>query len=98
MLLGESSKKNNENAAGNYGEGLKMVVLKLLKEKGANSVNISSGDWRVNWNLDENGLNKRVLSYQFDKEPEKDGNYMEFETTDTDFIVSIITSFDILYH
>ena len=98
ILLGESSKKNNENAAGNYGEGLKMVVLKLLKEKGANSVNISSGDWRVNWNLDENGLNKRVLSYQLDKVPEKDGNYMEFETTDTDFIESIIKSFDRFYH
>ena len=31
ILLGESSKKDNANAAGNYGEGLKMVVLKLLR-------------------------------------------------------------------
>ena len=98
ILLGESSKKENVNAAGNYGEGLKMVVLKLLKEKGAQSVDISSSNWNVNWKLEESGLNKKVLAYQLDEVPEKEGNFIEFETSDTEFIKSIINSFDRFYH
>lgn len=98
IMLGESSKKNNDKAAGNYGEGLKMVVLKLLKEKGTENVNIVSNNWKVNWTLEETGFDKKALAYQLDEIEPINGNYIEFDTNDTDFIKSIINSFDRFYH
>ncbi|MBQ4124270.1 hypothetical protein IJD44_11210 [bacterium] len=98
ILLGESSKKNDDKAAGNYGEGLKMVVLKLLREKGADEVNIASDNWNVNWKFEDSGFDKKVLSYQLDEIPQINGNYIEFNTDNVDFIKSIINSFDKFYH
>lgn len=98
ILLGESSKKDNDKAAGNYGEGLKMVVLKLLKEKGAENVDISSANWNVNWQLQYSDLGKKVLSYDLKKAPYFNGNYIQFDTDNVDFINTIINSFDRFYH
>ncbi len=98
ILLGESSKRENNKAAGNYGEGLKMVVLKLLKEKGAENVDIASSNWNVNWQLQDSGLGKKVLAYQLDKVPAFDGNYIEFDTDNINFIKAVINSFDKFYH
>lgn len=98
ILLGESSKKNDDKAAGNYGEGLKMVVLKLLREKGASEVNIAADNWNVNWKFEDSGFGKNVLAYQLDEVPKIDGNYIEFDTDNVDFIKSMINSFDKFYH
>ncbi len=98
ILLGESSKKNDNKAAGNYGEGLKMVVLKLLREKGAEEVNIASDNWKVNWNFQDSGLGKRVLAYQLDETKPIQGNYIEFQTDNVDFIKAMVKSFDRFYH
>ena len=98
ILLGESSKKDNANAAGNYGEGLKMVVLKLLREKGAENVDIASANWNVNWQLQDSGLGKKVLAYQLDEVPAQSGNYIQFDTDNVDFIKAIVGSYDKFYH
>ena len=98
ILLGESSKKDNANAAGNYGEGLKMVVLKLLREKGADEVNIAANNWNVNWNFEDSGFGKKVLAYKLDEVKPIDGNYIEFTTDNVGFIKSITKSFDRFYH
>ena len=98
ILLGESSKRYNDKAAGNYGEGLKMVVLKLLREKGAENVDIASANWNVNWQLQDSGLGKKVLAYELDEVPQFDGNYIQFDTDNVDFIKAIINSFDKFYH
>ena len=98
ILLGESSKKDNANAAGNYGEGLKMVVLKLLREKGADEVNIAANNWNVNWNFEDSGFGKKVLAYKLDEVKPIEGNYIEFNTDNVDFIKAITKSFDRFYH
>lgn len=51
VYIGESTKRDNAKAAGNYGEGLKMSVLKLLKDGGASEVNIGSDNWKLTYNL-----------------------------------------------
>ncbi|MBQ8887324.1 MAG: hypothetical protein IJY61_06455 [Candidatus Gastranaerophilales bacterium] len=98
ILLGESSKKNNDKAAGNYGEGLKMVVLKLLREKGADEVNIAADNWNVNWKFEDSGFGKKVLAYKLDEIPPVNGNFIEFNTDNVDFIKAMINSFDKFYH
>ncbi len=87
VFIGESSKRNDPNAAGNYGEGLKMAALKLLRDKGAKNVNIGSDNWRISYSLADNPLSeKRVLTYSMDKTPKYDGNYVEFETSDKELL------------
>lgn len=98
ILLGESSKKDDSKAAGNYGEGLKMVVLKLLKDNGADQVNIASDNWKVNWSFEDSGFDKKVLAYELKESEKTDGNYLEFETDNTEFIETMIKSFDRFYH
>ena len=44
LYIGCSTKVENANAAGNYGEGLKMASLKMMVEKGAKDVKISTID------------------------------------------------------
>ena len=47
IYLGETTKRGDSDAAGNYGEGLKMTVLKILKDFGAKEVVTGSDNWRV---------------------------------------------------
>ena len=99
VLLGESSKRDNAKAAGNYGEGLKMVVLKLLKDGKSDSVKIGSGDWKVNWTLEQGDLNaKKVLAYSLKNSEHFDGNYIEFETKDNTLLSSIVNSVNNFYY
>lgn len=87
VFIGESTKRNDPNAAGNYGEGIKMASLKLLKDKGAENVKIGSNNWQVNYSLERSNLSdRRVLTYSMEKTPEYNGNYLEFETDDKELL------------
>lgn len=87
VFIGESTKRNDPNAAGNYGEGLKMAALKLLRDKGAKNVNVGSDNWKISYSLENSSLSdKRVLTYSMDKTPKYDGNYVEFETNDKELL------------
>lgn len=99
VYIGESTKRDNAKAAGNYGEGLKMSVLKLLKDGGAEDVRIGSDNWKLTYNLQQGDLSdKRVLAYSLDKVDKFNGNYIEFETSDKELLetfrkVLIVLSF-----
>lgn len=99
IFLGDTTKRGDAKAAGNYGEGLKMSVLKLLKDGGAQDVKIASDNWKVTYTLDKSDLtDKRVLAYSLDKTPKLDGNYIEFETSDKNLLETFRKSIDRFYH
>lgn len=99
ILLGETTKRDNSKAAGNYGEGLKVVVLKLLKEYGASEVNIASDNWNVRFQpMKSNICEKDVLSYSLLKQEPIDGNYLEFETDNEDLLKSLTSAINNFYH
>lgn len=99
VYIGESTKRNNAKAAGNYGEGLKMSVLKLLKDSGAEDVKIASDNWQLVYKLEEGNLSdKRVLAYSLDKVDKYNGNFMEFEISDKDLLESLRKSINRFYH
>lgn len=99
VYIGESSKRNDSKAAGNYGEGLKMAVLKLLKDSGAEDVRIASDNWKLTYYLEKGNLsNDRVLSYSLDKTPKLNGNYLEFETDDKGLLESLRKTINRFYH
>lgn len=99
VYIGESTKRDNAKAAGNYGEGLKMSVLKLLKDGGASEVNIGSDNWKLTYNLQKGDLSdKKVLAYSLDKVDKFNGNYIEFETSDKNLLETFRTSINRFYH
>ena len=99
ILLGETTKRDNSKAAGNYGEGLKVVVLKLLKEYGASEVNIASDNWNVRFQpMKSNICEKDVLSYSLLKQEPIEGNYLEFETDNEELLKSLTSAINNFYH
>lgn len=99
ILLGETSKQNDAKAAGNFGEGLKMTVLKILKDSGAENFTVGSDEWKVTWKFINGNLNnKRVLGYTLDKVSKFDGNYVEFETTNKTLLRSLRKTVNRFYH
>lgn len=99
VYIGESTKRNDAKAAGNYGEGLKMSVLKLLRDSGASEVKIGSDNWKLNYTLAEGNLSdKRVLTYSLDKAEKFDGNYIEFETSDMELLQTLKKTINRFYH
>ena len=99
VYIGESTKRDNLKAAGNYGEGLKMSVLKLLRDGGADNVKIASDNWNLTYRLADGNLSdKRVLSYSLDKTDKYNGNYIEFETSDMDLLETLKKTINRFYH
>lgn len=99
VYIGESTKRDNAKAAGNYGEGLKMSVLKLLKDGGAEDVKIGSDNWKLTYKLQKGDLSdKRVLSYSLDNVDSYNGNYIEFETSDKSLLETFRKSVNRFYH
>ena len=99
LFMGESTKRNDARSAGNYGEGLKMAVLKLLKSGGADSVRVGSDNWKLTYELADTDLtDKQILSYSIDKVEKLNGNFLEFETTDHDLLVKLRESINRFYH
>lgn len=99
VYIGESTKRENSKAAGNYGEGLKMAALKLLRDKGAESVVYSSGNWRVDYTLTKGSLSdRRVLTYSLDKVDFQEGNFVEFTVDDFDILETFRKSINRFNH
>lgn len=99
VYIGESTKRGDSKAAGNYGEGLKMAALKLLRDKGAEGVKIGSDNWELAYSLERGNLSdKRVLSYSLDKVDKYNGNYVEFETSDKDLLEKFRTTINRFYN
>lgn len=99
VYIGESTKRGDMKAAGERGEGLKMAVLKLLKDGGAEDVKVASDNWKLTYNFAEGNLSdKRVISYSLDKVDKFNGNYLEFETSDRDLLESLRKTINRFYH
>lgn len=99
VLLGESSSHDNNKAAGNYGEGLKMVALKLLTQSETPEVKIGSGNWQVSCSLKKDErLDSEIMNYKINPVEEYDGNFVEFETSDNGLLMAIKSSVNRFYH
>lgn len=99
IFIGESTKRNDAKSAGNYGEGLKMAALKLIRDKGAKDVKIGSDNWDLTFKLMENDLtDKQVMGYDLEKSAQKAGNYIEFETDDKNLLETFRNTINRFYH
>lgn len=99
IIMGESTSHEIEQAAGNYGEGLKMVTLKLLKQNEASSVRIGSGNWKVTCSFKRHkALDSELMHYHVEPVEHYDGNFLEFETTNRNLLETFRNSINRFYH
>lgn len=99
ILFGETTKKDNLKAAGNFGEGIKMTILKLLSEYDVDYCDIGSNNWNVRWRKDISNINdKEVLAYDLEEKEQFNGSYFEFKTTNLEILNSITKTVGRFYH
>lgn len=99
VILGASGKRGDTNSAGGYGEGLKMAVIKLLKDFGAGDVKVASDNWQALFNLEKSDLcDERLLSYSLDRVEPFRGNFVEFETDSMKLLQSLRKTINRFYH
>lgn len=99
VILGASGKRGNTNSAGGYGEGLKMAVIKLLKDYGSGDVKVASDNWQALFNLEKSDLcDERLLSYSLDRIEPFNGNFIEFETDSMELLQSLRKTVNRFYH
>lgn len=99
VILGASGKRGNTNSAGGYGEGLKMAVIKLLKDYGSADVKVASDNWQALFNLEKSDLcDERLLSYSLDRVEPFNGNFVEFETDSMELLQSLRKTVNRFYH
>ena len=99
VIVGESESHEISQAAGNYGEGLKMISLKLLKQDKASKVKIGSGNWEVSCRLEKDTrLDAELMNYNIEPVKNYDGNFLEFETSNQKLMQSLRKSINRFYH
>ena len=102
IYLGESSKRADKNAAGNFGEGLKVSTLKLLQSPDTESVRIGSSNWKITYTIANdsitNNQSKKVLAFSLENAEKFDGNYIEFETSNLELLESLRLTLNRFYH
>ncbi len=99
IIMGESTSHEISQAAGNYGEGLKMATLKLLKQQEGANVKIGSGNWEVVSSIrKDTRLDSDLMHYNINPVEFYDGNFIEFETANEGLLTSLRESINRFYH
>ncbi len=97
--IGSSTKDNDVNSAGFYGEGTGIVAVNLLSKLDTPYVRYASGDWEVTFKRSSDNIKEALMTQTLDKNKERiEGNYIEFETENENLVESIIKSKDYFYH
>ena len=97
--LGDSTKDDDNRAAGNFGEGTRIVAVNLLSKLDTNYVKYGSGDWSMEFNRSSDDIKTADMTQTLTKNIERiKGNYIEFNTDNEDLVKSIIEAKDYFYH
>ncbi len=101
VYLGQSESRDDQDAAGKHGEGLKIIALQLLRDNPSiMQIAYSSRNWMVDYTLGEfsasgsTGLKRRVTAVE-----DRSGNFMElrFQYVNESLIHAILSGIDLAY-
>jgi cell division protein FtsB len=96
-----SSKGADNEAAGGFGEGTKIMTLNLLRDHGAESVTFSSRNWAMEYSSQAKevaGMQTRLMVRQLKPVTDQRGNYVEIKTKKPELVSAIINGVDLFYH
>ncbi len=95
---GGGTKSTDPKAAGGFGEGSRIIAGYLLAN-GVESVKFASADWKLEFTNPDRGVeNARMCRTLTKNEVPVDGNYVEFNTKDVDFVRCLMDAKDYFYH
>ncbi len=94
--------KNDDSTAGGFGEGSKILSLVLLRDQGFSDVKFGSGDWSIDFSLQEvpEGVYDQPvkgLTAKLTKSDARPGNYILLTTSDPEKANAIIKSRELFY-
>ncbi len=97
--LGDSTKDDEDSAAGKFGEGTRIVAVNLLSKLDTNYVKYGSGDWSMEFKRSSEDITTADMTQTLTKNPQRiNGNYIEFNTDNEDLVKSILEAKDYFYH
>jgi hypothetical protein len=98
-LLGGTSKDEDDTKAGNYGEGLKVLSLNLLRDYGADSVRMASANWQMTYTLPkEQPGEPKIFRHLEELKAQQPGSVMEFTTDNPKLVAQLFQSVNYFYH
>ena len=100
IITGDSQKSQNRANAGGFGEGTKVLSNVLIGNNMVNNIKYGSSNWIVEYSgSDMNEEGQRFLMSKISMTPQDlDGNFIEFTTTDSDLVDSIIEATNYFKH
>jgi len=94
-VFGASNKNENPKNAGGFGEGAKVMAVKMLKDFDVPEIKFASVGWEVAYKDGKNGFLNRQVKHA---ENSIKGNYVEFETENKELAEAVLRSTNYFYH
>ena len=101
LNIGASTKADDVNATGGFGEGLKVAILALLgnKEAGVDAVLLACDNWEIRYYLQKDSDNILKLHSEVSlQNPPIKGNTLQLETKNPELLQAFLTARDYFYH
>ncbi|MBQ2983505.1 MAG: hypothetical protein IJD57_01760 [Candidatus Gastranaerophilales bacterium] len=99
QTLGSSTKENDTQSAGFFGEGTRIVAVSLLSNEGTSFVKYGCGDWNLEFNRSTDDIASAIMTETLTKNDEHlEGNYIEFDTKSANVVLALLQAKDYFYH
>ncbi len=99
QTLGSSTKENDTQSAGFFGEGTRIVAVSLLSNEGTSYVKYGCGDWNLEFNRSSDDISSAVMTETLTKNKKHlEGNYIEFDTKSANVVLALLQAKDYFYH
>ena len=98
-LIGGGAKRLDSNNAGGFGEGLKVMICRMISQNQTDNVQIKCANWSTEFAAGANKRGTNVLMQKLSKSSETiNGNTIEFETADNALVESILDAMNYFKH
>jgi hypothetical protein len=96
--IGGTTKSQDSESAGHFGEGGKLIPLLLLRSGTVTRCSYSSRDWQLDFEISKNEGGRSKLHFDVSQVKDSPGNSLRLESSDTRFISALCGGLDLFYY